>query len=146
MTSARRSPEAATPAPEEVPRVDLRRWHEGAESDRDAFVQRLGDALRHFGFVRVAGHGVDASVVEPAYAAARAFFRGRREWLAQADNMRGWRGLWSTRKLSKLGGSSLLVALPSMSTQVTPISHNLSLSLLPQVIDRMQMMVMMIHR
>ena len=74
MTSARRSPEAATPAPEEVPRVDLRRWHEGAESDRDAFVQRLGDALRHFGFVRVAGHGVDASVVEPAYAAARAFF------------------------------------------------------------------------
>jgi len=57
-----------------VPLVDLRDWSRGDDALRDAFVQTVGDAIKHFGFVRVAGHGVRTEITEPAYAAASGFF------------------------------------------------------------------------
>ena len=57
-----------------VPLVDLRDWARGDDALRAQFVQTVGDAIKHFGFVRVGGHDVRPYVTEPAYAAARAFF------------------------------------------------------------------------
>jgi len=50
-----------------VPVIDLRDF----TSSRDSFVQELGDAIRHFGFVRVKGHSVNTAITEPAYQKAR---------------------------------------------------------------------------
>ena len=50
-----------------VPVIDLRDF----TSARDRFVQELGDAIRHFGFVRVKGHSVNSTITEPAYQKAR---------------------------------------------------------------------------
>ena len=58
-----------------VPLVDLRDWSRGGDELREAFVQTVGDAIKHFGFVRVGGHDVRKPITEPAYAAASAFFR-----------------------------------------------------------------------
>lgn len=66
-----------------VPLVDLRDWARGDEELREQFVETVGDAIRHFGFVRVGGHDVRPYVTEPAYAAARAFFA-----LPEADKAR----------------------------------------------------------
>jgi isopenicillin N synthase-like dioxygenase len=57
-----------------VPLVDLRDWSRGDDALREAFVQTVGDAIKHFGFVRVGGHDVRPYITAPAYAAARAFF------------------------------------------------------------------------
>jgi isopenicillin N synthase-like dioxygenase len=54
-----------------VPVIDLRDF----EHSRDQFVQDLGDAIRHLGFVRVKGHNVTPAITAPAYKKARAFFR-----------------------------------------------------------------------
>ncbi|MCB9778437.1 MAG: isopenicillin N synthase family oxygenase [Alphaproteobacteria bacterium] len=58
-----------------VPVVDLRDYTSGDPARKQAFVQAVGDAIRDLGFVRVQGHGVVPEIIEPAYAAARAFFR-----------------------------------------------------------------------
>jgi isopenicillin N synthase-like dioxygenase len=63
--------------PEEVhniPLVDMRDWTEGNDQERVRFVGAVGDALKEYGFLRVKGHSVVPEVIEPAYAAARAFF------------------------------------------------------------------------
>ena len=65
---------AARPHSDEVPVVVLNDFLLGGPATRDGFVAKLGDALRHFGFVRVAGHSVTPAKTGPAYAAARAFF------------------------------------------------------------------------
>ncbi|MEC8424776.1 MAG: 2-oxoglutarate and iron-dependent oxygenase domain-containing protein, partial [Myxococcota bacterium] len=57
-----------------VPLVDLRDWARGGPALRAAFIQTVGDAIRHFGFVRVGGHDVRPYITDPAYKAARAFF------------------------------------------------------------------------
>jgi isopenicillin N synthase-like dioxygenase len=46
----------------------------GSPSERSQFVQKLGAALREYGFVSLRGHGVDKSLRERAYAAVRDFF------------------------------------------------------------------------
>lgn len=62
-----------------VPVIDLRDF----TSSRYSFVQELGDAIRHFGFVRVKGHSVNPSITEPAYKKAREFFA-----LAEAQKLK----------------------------------------------------------
>ena len=62
-----------------VPVIDLRDF----TSSRDSFVQELGDAIRHFGFVRVKGHSVNTAITEPAYLKAREFFA-----LAEAQKLK----------------------------------------------------------
>ncbi|MEC7985628.1 MAG: 2-oxoglutarate and iron-dependent oxygenase domain-containing protein [Myxococcota bacterium] len=53
-----------------VPVVDIRNF----QADRTAFIQKLGDAIRDFGFVRVRGHAVSSDVTDPAYDVAKRFF------------------------------------------------------------------------
>ena len=53
-----------------VPTLDLRRY----DTDRQAFVQEVGEAYRRFGFCCFTGHGVDPACIDRAYAASRAFF------------------------------------------------------------------------
>ncbi len=56
-----------------VPLVDLHDWTAGPER-RAAFIETTGSAIQRLGFLRVTGHEVQADVMDPAYAAARAFF------------------------------------------------------------------------
>ncbi|HEX9010573.1 MAG TPA: 2-oxoglutarate and iron-dependent oxygenase domain-containing protein [Holophagaceae bacterium] len=58
----------------QVMTVHLAQFEEGSPRDRAEFVRRLGDSLRDTGFVKVAGHRVEATDVRGAYEAARAFF------------------------------------------------------------------------
>jgi isopenicillin N synthase-like dioxygenase len=58
----------------QVETVHLAQFEEGGARDRADFVRRLGDSLRDTGFVKVAGHRVEAADVQGAYEAARAFF------------------------------------------------------------------------
>ncbi len=53
---------------QEVPRVDL------SDPDDAATLAALSSALRTFGFVRLAGHGVSRERIDAAFAAARALF------------------------------------------------------------------------
>ena len=53
-----------------IPILDL----EAGAREEAAFARALHAALSKFGFVGVRGHGIDAAVVERAFATARAFF------------------------------------------------------------------------
>ena len=55
-----------------IPVVDLRD-HRSSER-REAFVRALGAGLEEFGFVAVAGHGIDEVLLERAYGVAREVF------------------------------------------------------------------------
>jgi isopenicillin N synthase-like dioxygenase len=57
-----------------IPVVSMPDFTRGDAASRDRFVKTLGDSLKEFGFVRVAGHRVGPALVEPAYGAARGFF------------------------------------------------------------------------
>lgn len=57
-----------------IPVVDMRHWTAGDDATRARFIQDVGDALKEYGFLRVRGHAVVPGVIDPAYAAARAFF------------------------------------------------------------------------
>ncbi len=72
-----------TASPTAVPRLDLRAYTQGDADTRAAFVLALGDAFRHFGFVRLSGHGVSPDLADPAYAAAQRFFH-----LSEAEKAR----------------------------------------------------------
>jgi isopenicillin N synthase-like dioxygenase len=67
-------PTGSQPALGSIPVVDMRDWTHGTEESRTAFIQTVGDSLREYGFLRVKGHAVVPELIEPAYAAARAFF------------------------------------------------------------------------
>ena len=55
---------------EEIPILDMSRF----ESDRAAFVEELGAAYREYGFCGLNNHGIDAELIENAYAVFRDFF------------------------------------------------------------------------
>lgn len=55
-----------------IPVVDFRHFHD--PDLRDAFVKALGEGLEQFGFVAVTGHGIDAQVLQQAYATAAKTF------------------------------------------------------------------------
>ncbi len=48
-----------------IPVVNLHAFRD--ESEREAFVQQLGDALRNFGFAAVEGHGIDSALIHKNY-------------------------------------------------------------------------------
>ena len=58
----------------DVGTVDLRDLEQGGPAAQDAFVAEFGRSLVETGFVKVAGHGVAAEVLDAAYAAAAAAF------------------------------------------------------------------------
>ena len=57
-----------------IPVVDLRDYTDGDEETRQAFVQKIGDALRELGFVAVEGHGVDTDLLYETYDQYEKFF------------------------------------------------------------------------
>ena len=59
---------------QDVPVVELSQYLLGDPEDRVMFVQSLGDAIKDFGFVRVAGHNVTQELMERAYDVSRRFF------------------------------------------------------------------------
>jgi isopenicillin N synthase-like dioxygenase len=57
----------------ELPKVDLRNLRSGGRA-RDEATSTLGGALEELGFFALVGHDLTSSIVESAYAEARAFF------------------------------------------------------------------------
>ncbi len=57
-----------------IPVVDLNDYTEGDEEARQAFADKIGDALRDLGFVAVEGHGVDTDLLYDTYDAFEEFF------------------------------------------------------------------------
>ena len=57
-----------------VPQLDIRRFDQGSDADRDAFVADLGEALRSFGFVGIREHGLDEGLVARGYDVLKRFF------------------------------------------------------------------------
>ncbi|MDX1667144.1 MAG: 2-oxoglutarate and iron-dependent oxygenase domain-containing protein, partial [Saprospiraceae bacterium] len=57
-----------------VPVVDLATFTRGNDEERQAFVNRLGDAFRHIGFVTVKNHGIPKSLIDGFYALSKEFF------------------------------------------------------------------------
>ena len=57
-----------------IPLVDLDKFTKGDAATRSAFVQRLGEAFHHVGFVGVVNHGVPKDLVDTFYSEAKAFF------------------------------------------------------------------------
>ncbi|MCA9527380.1 MAG: isopenicillin N synthase family oxygenase [Myxococcales bacterium] len=56
-----------------IPVLEFADYHEGGLK-RATFVQELGAALSQYGFVAITGHGVDASLIDAAFAAAAEVF------------------------------------------------------------------------
>lgn len=57
-----------------IPVVNLQDYLNGSPAQRDAFVKRMGDALKDFGFFALENHGVDYRLIEKAYQLAAGFF------------------------------------------------------------------------
>lgn len=58
----------------QIPELDIRRFDQGSDADRAAFVADLGEALRGYGFVGIREHGLDDVLVAQAYAVLKQFF------------------------------------------------------------------------
>ena len=57
-----------------IPLVDLRKFVEGSDAEKKAFVEELGHAFQEFGFVGVINHGIPKELVTRYYAESKAFF------------------------------------------------------------------------
>lgn len=57
-----------------IPLVDLQRFTQGNAADRQAFVEDLGNAFHHTGFVGVINHGIPQELVDRFYRESQAFF------------------------------------------------------------------------
>ncbi len=57
-----------------IPVVDLRDYTDGDEATRQAFVNKIGAALKDLGFVAVEGHGVDTDLLYKNYELFEEFF------------------------------------------------------------------------
>ena len=57
-----------------IPLVDLQKFTQGSEAERQEFVQELGHAFQEFGFVGVINHGIPKELVNKFYAESKAFF------------------------------------------------------------------------
>ncbi len=59
---------------EEIPSLDLADFTAGSPSQKEAFIQALGDAFNNIGFVAIKNHGLSDKLRENLYAASKAFF------------------------------------------------------------------------
>ena len=57
-----------------IPVVDLSKFVNGNETEREAFVQKLGKAFHEIGFVGVKNHGIPMSLIEGFYKSSKSFF------------------------------------------------------------------------
>jgi isopenicillin N synthase-like dioxygenase len=79
-----------------IPVVDLGDYLRGG-SARDAFVARMGEALKEIGFFALQNHGVDYNLIEKAYGLSAAFFdlpeKSKRAY--EVVSLKGQRGFTS---------------------------------------------------
>jgi len=57
-----------------IPLVDLSKYIQGSDGDKQQFIEDLGKAFHEVGFVGVINHGIPKQLVDDFYAAAKAFF------------------------------------------------------------------------
>ncbi len=57
-----------------IPAVDLSKYLSGDSDKKKEFVQEIGNAFHHVGFVAVTNHGVDKALIDDFYAAGKKFF------------------------------------------------------------------------
>jgi isopenicillin N synthase-like dioxygenase len=83
-----------------IPVVDLSKFVEGNDTDRQAFVDALGKAFHEIGFVSVVNHGISADLVDRFYKESKAFFALPRETKNKYElkGMAGQRGFTSFGK------------------------------------------------
>ena len=83
-----------------IPLVDLSTFTQGDAAQRQAFVQKLGDAFHTIGFVGVVNHGIPQSLIDDFYAASKTFFNKeeaiKRKY--EIEGMAGQRGYTSFGK------------------------------------------------
>ncbi len=58
-----------------IPLVDLSKFINGTETERQAFVAKLGEAFHDVGFVGVVNHGISKTLIDDFYKYAYEFFR-----------------------------------------------------------------------
>lgn len=59
---------------ESIPTVDLKDYIQGDTSQREAFIQKLGDSFSNIGFAIISNHGVSSELIYKAYSAFEKFF------------------------------------------------------------------------
>ncbi|MEM7591759.1 MAG: 2-oxoglutarate and iron-dependent oxygenase domain-containing protein, partial [Cyanobacteria bacterium P01_A01_bin.83] len=59
---------------EQIPVVDLADFVDSESSRKQKFVQTLGQAFNHIGFVAVKNHGLSDQITQPLYKAVKDFF------------------------------------------------------------------------
>ena len=57
-----------------IPSLDLQNFQQGSHSERKQFVQDLGEAFNHIGFVALKNHGLTDQTTEQLYEAIQTFF------------------------------------------------------------------------
>jgi len=83
-----------------IPTVDLSKFVNGNEAERQSFVAELGEAFSTVGFVGIVNHGVPKTLIDDFYAAAKGFFglpvSTKRKY--EVENLAGQRGYTSFGK------------------------------------------------
>jgi len=57
-----------------IPLVDLSKYTQGTEEEKEQFVEALGNAFHNVGFVGVINHGIPKQLVDEFYSYSKAFF------------------------------------------------------------------------
>ena len=83
-----------------IPVVDLNDFLKGSSSQKDDFVNTVGQGLTDLGFFAIENHGVDHKLIEQAYGLAKAFFEQDVSVKAQYEDpaIKGQRGYVSFGK------------------------------------------------
>ena len=86
--------------PRTIPTVDLKKFTEGTEQERQEFVEQLGNAFHEIGFVAVKNHGVPQELIDEFYSESKSFFGLEREQKREYEiaGMAGQRGYTSFGK------------------------------------------------
>ena len=80
-------------ARDSIPTLDLREYSDGDAASREAFVQKMGEALEDIGFFALTGHGIPLDDINRAYEVSETFFNmdddTKMRW-NQDGNQRGY--------------------------------------------------------
>ena len=80
-------------ARDSIPTLDLREYTDGDEGSREAFVEKMGEALEDIGFFALTGHGIPLDDIGRAYEVSETFFNmddaTKMRW-NQSSNQRGY--------------------------------------------------------